>query len=698
MSRHVCSVTLSVVLTLAISASWAQTISGTVFHDRNANGTKDPGEEGLDAATVRVIGQRDAGGAFDQTQQTVATGAFSFNPGNGCYLLAVTDPPGWRRTFGRSDELAQGAPGYALPSGIRRYGGTTSLLANLKNGLVRDTALGDSIAVNFNTCFDTGTFFYEQAVRDRLRCVAPAATINLDESAIVGEDTEDLLIDESDGNNVFRTIERQSQLTTISIVGNDLKDHDPGANPTQAQINDAVAEIIDSRQNLQEILSALVSQIPGGDVELNTLYDNLDFNCATTSFRRDWTPIIQQVIRDVAWGQTRRVTNAEVYLDYSHEDLNGGCTGFKNQICQFIGDGIHPKNSGYQIIREKLWEALDGVNLGSKDANGASTATVDQGYLQRVLRLFPTRSEARSGAVVTDAGAALRADDAGAGAAVRLGLGTEEFRLTGFPDWYDEVVPVKMIAGVRYRTSGSVTDDFYRIEASLNDQFRPPVGHSYTPTSWLFFTPIVGGGGPNQPSEHPDFAAAKLLALPNVASYREVSATVLKNPTRGVGATKYSWPAITSSELGTTTIRVAAAPVANTPGDNYQVVVDYAYLDLYGTTKPRPAEIRQLTARVPAAGTLAIAFDELVGSELYNLYFGSLAALSSGQYDHANDLRCNIPTSVAGPGRLETTLSGSSVPSGSVYFLVTGRVDGVESPAGFRSSGVEIDRSLNRCP
>ncbi len=683
---------------LAAPTVGAQTVSGNIFHDRNANGIRDAGEEALDAVQVRLLGQRDAGGPYDQSATTGTSGGFSFNPGNGCYVFDVVDPAGWRRTLGRTDEFVPGTSGYTAPVGVRRWGGTQVLQQNLTAGRVRFTALGDSIAVNFNTCFDTGTFFYELAVRDRLRCVAPSAQIDLDQSAISGQHSDDLLVDDADGNNVFRTLERQPNLVTISMIGNDLLNNDPADNASQAEKNAAAAELIDSRQNLQEVLSVLTSQIPAADIEINTLYDNLANNCNTRVFRRQWTPILQRVLRDLAWGQTRRATNAEVYPEFSHEDQNRGCTGFRNQICTFIGDGIHPRKSGYDVIREKLWESLDGVNLGSKDALGATSQTMDQGFLQRALRLYPTRFETRGGAVVTDGAAALSASDGEAGASIELGLGAEDLRLSGFPDWYDEVTPVKVVAGVRYRTTGTVSDDFYRIEASVNDAFRPPAGHNYTATDWIYFTPLVGGGGPNAPVEDPDYPNTKLLALPNVASYREVSATLMKNPTLAVGAAQYTWPPLSRAELGTAAIRVAAAAVANTPGDNYRVVMDYAYLDVYGTTKPRPAEVLGVTVTKGVAGALVLDFVELPASELYNVYFGTLSALQSGSYDHGSDIRCDVPTSVSTPGRRSATIAASAVPAANSYLLITGRVDSVESPAGFTSAPQEIDRSLNRCP
>jgi hypothetical protein len=258
---------------------------------------------------------------------------------------------------------------------------------------------------------------------------------------------------------------------------------------------------------------------------------------------------------------------------------------------------------------------------------------------------------------------------------------------------------VKVVAGVRYRTTGSVTDDLYRIEASVNDQFRPPAGHPYSATSWIFYTPLVGGGGPNAPSEAPDYPNVKLLVRPNVASYREASATLMKNPVLSPSGRGYDWPAVTLPELGTATVRVAAAPQAGTAGDDYRVVLDAAWLDVYGTVKPRPGEIDNVTVARLADGGLEIAFDQLAGSERYNVYFGDAALLAAqGRYDHGARARCNVSTAPAGTGRLKTTVPAAEVPALASYIVVTGRVDGVESPAGYTSSGTERDRSQNGCP
>lgn len=693
---------------VSIALAWAfpvvaQTLSGSAFHDRNANGLRDAGEEALPGVVVRVAGQRDAGGAFDQSAPTAADGSFLFSPGNGCYLVDLDDPAGWRRTIARTDEIAEGTPGYARPAGVRRVAGGMELLETLFGGSVRYTSMGDSIAWNWNSCFDTSSFWYSQQVRDRLRCVAPAASVNLDQAAVKGEHTDHLLIDDADLNNVFRVIDAQSRLVTISIVGNDLLNAEPGANPTPAETNRAVAEILDSRRNLQEILSSLVAGIPGATIELNTLYDNLADRCATSNsdpFHREWVPLVNHLLRELAWGQARRVTSAEVFLEFAHEDLLNGCTGFTGQICRGLFDGIHPTGGGYAIVREKVWESIGGANLGPQDGNGAtSLAGLDHGYLERVLRLYPTTWEVRDGAEATDPEAAFSESDGGAGASVRLGIGSEEFRLSGFPDWYDEVTPVKVLAGVRYRTTGSVTDDFYRIEASVNDQFSPPPGHDYSATDWIYQTPIVGGGGPNAPAEAPDYPQVKLLVRPAVATLREASATLLKNPVASPSGRGYDWPPLTRAELGTTTVRVVAAPQAGTAGDDYRVVIDAAWLDVYGTLKPRPGEVTGVSLETRDGGDLAVIFDPLPGAERYNLYFGELALLSAeGRYDHGARARCDVATSDAGEGRRQAIVPAAEVPATASYVVVTGHVDGVESPSGYATGGAERDRSQNGCP
>lgn len=704
------TVSIAWVAALAVAAARAQSVSGAAFEDRNGNGIKDPGEPALSGVQVELYGVRDAGGGFDQTLASAADGSFSLAPGNGCYLLRASDPPGWRQSLARADGVVDPTPGYTFPIGLPRFAKFDQAVDALKGGSLRYTAMGDSISVNFNVCFAPENFWYSKRIRDRLACVAPAATVTLDQAGVSGQRTDDLLVDDTaDLNNVFRVMELSPppKLITISMIGNDLRDVDPPANPTQDQINRAVEEVLDSRQNLQEAFSALTSQIPGTDIAINTLYDNLAYNCYSgdsTPFHRQWLPIVNRILRELAWGQTRRASVNEVAAEFAHEDQNVACTGFDQMICRdLLGlDRIHPNNDGYTIVREKVWEAAGGVNLGPKDANArASIAGANYGYLQRIRRLLPTRTEVRNGAVASNAGNALSDTDGGATASIHLGIGQEEFRLTGFPDFYDEDQIVKVVAGVRYRTSGSVTDDFYRIEASPTGTFRAPSGYAYTTTNWNFYTPLVGGGGPNAPASNSDFPTEKLLAVPNVPSLREVSATLTKNPALTPGVGEYDWPSITRADIATTALRVAAAPVANTAGDAYQVELDAVWLDVYGWQKPRPGEVAHVTEARLADGTLEVAFDPLAAAERYNVYWGRLDTLRSGGYDHGANApvapECGAPTQDAGGGRLKVAIAPAAQPGVDSYLLVTAHVDAVESPAGTRSDATEIDRSQSIC-
>ena len=435
---------------VAAAPAAAQGVSGQAFEDRNGNGIRDAGEPAVAGVPFRLVGRPDAGGAIDSTLPSAADGSFAFSPGNGCYLLAPADPDGWRLSAGRFDGFPQSTPGYTAPVGQPRFSKLDRGIAHLLAGPFRITAMGDSIARNFNVCTFPTAFWYTSQVRSRMACAVPTATFSVDQAAVLGEHTDDLLVDDTSNlNNVFRVMEAQPQLITLSMIGNDMLDVDPGSNPTQTQINRAVAEVLDSRQNLQEALSVMTSQVPGADIVLNSLYDNEAYNCSTGNpslFHRTWLPIVNRILRDLAWGQVRRASVTEAAAEFAHEDQAGACTGFEGKICRdFFGfDNIHPTSDGYSIIREKLWEASGGVNLGPKDAlSRTSIANADYGYLRRVRRLLPTRWEALNGASATDPAGALSDQDGGAPARIALGAGSEEFRLSGFPDWFD-----------RFRSSG----------------------------------------------------------------------------------------------------------------------------------------------------------------------------------------------------------------------------------------------------
>jgi lysophospholipase L1-like esterase len=694
---------------LCSAPSFGQAVSGTTFEDRNADGIRNPGEPSIPGVAVTVFGTRDVGGAFEQTVTAAGDGTFALAPSNGCYLLGAADPAGWRQSGTRSDSVIDTTPGYLFPVGFPRFAKFDQAIAGLKTGGFRYTAMGDSISANFNLC-GAATFWYSKQIRDRLACTAPAASVTLDQAGVSGQHTDDLLVDDTaDLNNVFRVmaLSPAPKLITLSMIGNDLRGVDPPANPTQAQISRAVEEVLDARQNLQEALSTLTSRIPGADLALNTLYDNLADNCYVSDsspFHRQWLPIVNRILRELAWGQTRRASVNEVAAELAHENQNVQCSGFDQMICHFLGlDEIHPNNNGYTILREKVWEAAGGVNLGPKDVSSrTSIAGADYGYLKRMRRVFPSTFQTANGATVANGAAAFDDADTGATASIQLGRGQEEFRLSGFPDFYDEDQIVKVVAGVRYLTSGTVTDDFYRIEASPTSTFRAPPGHAYTTTNWNFYTPLVGGGGPNAPASNSDYPTEKLLAQPNVASPREVSSTLTKDPVLVAGSGDYDWPPITQADLAATVFRVVSAPVANTAGnDLYEVELDAAWLDLYGWQKPRPAEVNRLEEFRLADGTIEFSFDALASAQRYDLYFGRLATLRTDAYDHGIGApaapRCAASIADAGAGRLKIAVASAQQPGEDIYVLITAHVDGVESPSGTSSGGAERDRRQSTC-
>ena len=686
---------------LALPAA-AQVVSGTIFEDRDGDGLRDASEPGLSGIAVRLFGTREVGGAIDATTGSASSGAYAFSPGNGCYLVAPTDPAGFR--LGQAPTVGiVPSPGYVAPVGRSRRSKLDQGIAHLDAGALRYSALGDSIARNFNVFCSGTTFWYSRELRNRLLCVAPGAVPAVDEAAVLGEHTDDLLVDESNNlNNVFRMIDVQPQLISISMIGNDMLDVDPGDGASQAQIDAAITEVLDARRNLQEALSAMVSQIPGADIVLNTLYDNEASACAPTQFHRAWVPIVNGILRDLAWGQTRRVTLNEVRAEFAAVDQAGTCTGFRDKICTNIFDGIHPRQDGYEIIGEKLWEAAGGVRLGPSDVLDRTSQTdADFGYLRLVRRLSPRSFEARGGALVDTPAAALDDADAGAAARIRLGTGGQEFRLSGFPDWFDEIVTVRALVGARYRVAGpgQAVDELYRIEAALDGTFvRPP---AYTPTNWNWYTPIVGGGGPNQPVAN-DYPNARLLVVPSPPSYRTVTATLSANPTLPAGAADYVWRAPSPEELATTTVRVVAAPLAGAAGDDdYRVELDHAWIDLYGWEKTRPSEVPGVALARGGGGALVVSFAPVAGATRYNVYQGRLASLAGGVYDHGSaspaEPLCEVPITSSPGGRLETSIAPGDLAAGSVYILVTAHVDDVESPAGSSSAPAEIDRSQSTC-
>ncbi len=293
----------------ALAPALGQDVSGVVFEDRDADGVHDAGEPVLEGVTVRLFG---AAGAVDQTVATPADGSFSFSPGLGTYVLLPLDPPGWRSSVARTDGFVPG-PGYMTPLGQPRMAKLDRGVVNLQTGSYRYASLGDSIAFNFSVCDLGNDFWYSIQMAQRL-ANASGATVTLDQAAVKGEHTDDLLVrDVGELNNVFGLMAASPpvQLITLSMIGNDLLNVEPGRNPSPQQINNAVTEVLDARQNLQEALSTMVAEIPGADIALNSLYDNEAYNCYTGNpgvFHREWLPIVNRILRDLAWGQMRRIS------------------------------------------------------------------------------------------------------------------------------------------------------------------------------------------------------------------------------------------------------------------------------------------------------------------------------------------------------------------------------------------------------
>jgi hypothetical protein len=163
---------------LAITPAAAQ-ISGTVFEDRDGDGILDAGEPVLEAVQLELYGTPDAGGFIDQTIDSDSDGNFFFSPGNGCYLIGITDPPGWRLSQAREDGFVDGTTPYGPPVGQPRFAKLDHAIANLRAGAIRYSSIGDSIAYNFNLCSPVSDFWYSRQLRSRIACSDPLATVTL---------------------------------------------------------------------------------------------------------------------------------------------------------------------------------------------------------------------------------------------------------------------------------------------------------------------------------------------------------------------------------------------------------------------------------------------------------------------------------------------------------------------------------------
>jgi lysophospholipase L1-like esterase len=364
----------ALVACLSAAPADAQTVDGTLFHDLDRDGVRDPGEPALAGVPVTLFG---ADGGFDQTIATATDGRYSFIVTNGLkYVLEAVPGSDWRLAF--QDLGADPDPIPDRPQGRRRPGLADFLVGHLRASTpgapLLHVALGDSIAYGFNLCDSTGgkNDYVRPLTTDKLDRAGSAA---ISKQAVLGYETRDLL-DPGGSGTIFDAIALAPQLVTISIGGNDFLSDDGNHART-------AANLIAARQNLQELLSTLLTELPDCDVILNTVYDN---EGGADAFHNEWGVVWDQVLRDVAWGQRRRVAIAEVWPDYEHEDpASGALLGEDDLICQFFGlDAIHPKKRGYDLHEEKVWQGLGGVTATS----GAETRNF--GFLRRLGSRFAT--------------------------------------------------------------------------------------------------------------------------------------------------------------------------------------------------------------------------------------------------------------------------------------------------------------------
>jgi lysophospholipase L1-like esterase len=602
--------TLALLLALAVPAPLlAGDVSGRVFRDADGDGVSDPGEDGVVAA-IEVFGAPDAGGSFDQNFVSAADGTLAAVAlADGAYLVRVTPPPGFRLGPARSD--CPGA-GHGHPVGTRRYACGRHLIDALRAGSLAHLALGDSIAEPASICTlslpDNNASDYVGRFGQRLRAVASgAAAVVTENQAIGGKRTTDLLLpagtcgapslphgggDRCD--NIFDAIARDPDLVSISIGGNDWLGSEPSdqTDPFDpAEVRTSIEALIDTRKNLQEILSTLASELPVADVIVNTVYDNRAGTCASSDFHDRWIPMWNQVLRDTTWAQGDRFQVAEVHPEYAHLDLNGqDCCGDQGRIC---ADGIHPTPEGSRIHLEKVWEAAGGVNLGPKDPlTTRSNPDLVFPLVELVATRFPSQFEDLTRGVVNGA-LALSRD--GVGAAIPAGDG--EFVVRGFDAAAGGITPARVVVAVRYRTDSvppaAPEGDAYAFEASVDGGFAAP---QFTVTGWNTVVPIVGAGS----------NAPVVNARPSVPQWREVRALVTRNllddgRVRG----GYEFPPLTWSEIASLAVRWRGMSAGNGP-DGYRVELDAAWLEIYGSRIPGAFSVYRSasSAGLIAAGNL----------------------------------------------------------------------------------------------
>lgn len=541
---------LLAILTSSLTASaWAGSIGGVVFQDPNRNGVFDAAEVALPSVRVLLMG---SDGAVLRQTFTGADGRYLFaSLANGHYVVSVPPVTGLRASL--PDLGADHAPIPDFPFGRPRYGSMPGLAGNLRRAAsrgfdFRHVALGDSIGFGFNVCGSLGgEDGYIEPTTERLR-EAASATVITDKQAIPGDETADLLnpgISFPFGyNDIFYAIDNNAGIVSMSIGGNDFLGAEDGGDTAVA------AALVVARRNLQETISSLASEIPFADLELNTVYDNLE---GEDPLHNVWAPIWDEVLRETAWGQVRRVTLAEVYPEYAHAE-DGMVLGEPDLICHdpFGLDGIHPTRRGYDVHEEKLWQSFGGVTLSGDDR------------LDFNLGFLPLRRTQPAAAFHDVTGGVLNPDRAlkidGVGALVPSD--NRELRLVGFmPPLPPGVDLAQAVLKISYRTTGAPLDDLYRFEVSIDGTFSPP---GQTPMTWNTVIPVVGSSGND---------GAEPLAFPDQPEFRVVAAPLY------LGAPISGAPTLTWDDLATLSVRVVTTAVGDP--DDFFVEVDGAAVEIF---------------------------------------------------------------------------------------------------------------------
>ena len=502
---------------LFLLAACEPTLGGRTWYDHDGDGNPGSLEGGLAGEEVWLLGVNPSG-TVDRAVLSGPDGSYTFGSIQaGTYLIDAVDPAGHRltspKTYGQDLDR--------FPVGLHRFSNTRYLADRLREASPSDpvehVALGDSIVVLGD---------YVETVTGRLAAINP--NVVLDKQAIGGWRTTDLLIRPHPTNTVWSAADAGADLVTLSIIGNDLTG--------VTSLDDFVEVLVEARQNLQEILSSLVSALPEADIVLNTQYDPAQGGDPLYDVG---VAMLNDMMRRVAFGQRRRVAIAEVWAEFRHFDVERlSFFGFPDLI---HSDRIHPNDQGYEVITEKLWEAVGGVGFGTE-----SVMDCNFGYMEHMETLFPSSfADITSGA--SDETALYEAD----GVPARIDAGDHELRASGFAVPGVTVID-DVIVCVRYRTSAPPADDVYRFEASVDGTFTP----WSSILDWDRIAPIVGSSG---------LEYARVLAYPDQPLYREVSTAL--GP-------------LTPAEIESLAVRVKGEG-AGSP-DGFRIEWDACWLEVYG--------------------------------------------------------------------------------------------------------------------